>query len=116
MAAVISDPLVRVLISKGVLNELKDAQSARAEASEQRDRLALCCAIKGLLSAENTRPCECRPNGRQDGNPDLVGNAGHSTAEIRTSKTQTPAPMPTVIAAVASVRFGVLVAKREDDS
>jgi hypothetical protein len=113
---VISDPLVRVLISKGVLSEIEGRTiSAGGTPSEQRDRLASLLRDKGLLSAgeyeavRTVAPTEDKP-------PTLAastGNTGPATAETA-SKTQTPAPAPTVIAAVAPVRLlGIDSPKRE---
>jgi hypothetical protein len=112
----ISDPLVRVLISKGVLSEIEGRTiSANGTPSEQRDRLASLLRDKGLLSAgeyeavRTVAPTEDKPQ-TLAASP---GNAGPATAEAP-SKTQTPAPAPTVIAAVAPVRLlGIDSPKRE---
>ena len=115
-APAITDPLVRVLISKGVLNETEGrAISASGTPSEQRDRLATVLRDKGLLSAaeyeavrtvalteEKTKTLTYLPE-----------NAGPATEEVA-RETQTPAPAPTVIAAVAPVRLlGIDSPKRE---
>lgn len=112
---VISDPLVRVLISKGVLSEIEGRTiSTGGTPSEQRDRLATLLRDKGLLSAgeyeavRTVAPTEEKPETLATS----TGNAGSATAES-TSKRQTPAA-PTVIAAVAPVRLlGIDSPKRE---
>jgi len=112
----ISDPLVRVLISKGVLSEIEGRTiSTGGTPSEQRDRLATLLRDKGLLSAgeyeavRTIAPTEDKPQPLAAS----TGNTGPATAET-TSKTQTPAPAPTVIAAVAPVRLlGIDSPKRE---
>jgi hypothetical protein len=112
---VISDPLVRVLISKGVLSEIEGRTIiASGTPTEQRDRLATLLRDKGLLSAgeyeavRTVAPTEDKPETLATS----TGNAGPATAES-TSKRQTPAA-PTVIAAVAPVRLlGIDSPKRE---
>jgi hypothetical protein len=112
----ISDPLVRVLISKGVLSEIEGRTiSTGGTPSEQRDRLATLLRDKGLLSAgeyeavRTIAPTEDKPQTLAAS----MGNAGPATAEAP-GKTQTPAPAPTVIAAVAPVRLlGIDSPKRE---
>jgi hypothetical protein len=113
---VITDPLVRVLISKGVLNEDEGRSiSAAGTPSEQRDHLAILLRDKGLLSATEYEAVRTvAPT--EDPTKVLAsssGNAGPATAETA-SKTQTPTPAPTVIAAVAPVRLlGIDLPKRE---
>ncbi|MFN2532643.1 MAG: hypothetical protein ABR555_15230 [Pyrinomonadaceae bacterium] len=110
---VISDPLVRVLVSKGILNETEGRTvSASGIPSEQKDLLAALLRDKGLLStseyeavrtvhiAEDKTTMLPTP-------PEALG----ATAEL-TRKTQ--ASRPTVIAAVAPVRLlGIDSPKRE---
>lgn len=113
---VITDPLVRVLISKGVLNETEGRTiSASGTASEQRNRLATVLRDKGLLSAaeyeavRTVAPTEDKTKTFAS----LPADAGPTTTETA-SKTQTPASAPTVIAAVAPVRLlGIDSPKRE---
>lgn len=114
--SVISDPLVRVLVSKGVLNELEGRTiSASGTPSEQRDRLATVLREKGLLSAaeyEAVRTVAATEN-KTKTLASSASNAGPPTAETALN-TQTPAPAPTVIAAVAPVRLlGIDLPKRE---
>src|SRR6267142_1939212 len=115
-AALISDPLVRVLITKGVLNEDEGRSiSASGTPSEQRDRLATLLRDKGLLSAaeyeavRTVAPSEDKTQMLASS----AGSAGPATAETA-SKAQTAAPAPTVIAAIAPVRLlGIDLPKRE---
>jgi hypothetical protein len=114
--ALIADPLVRVLVSKGVLNEDEGRSiSVGGTPSEKRDRLATLLRDKGVLSAaEYEAVRSVAPT--EDTTKTLAsssGSAGPVTAES-VSKTQTPAPAPTVIAAVAPIRLlGIDPAKRE---
>ena len=113
----ITDPLVRVLISKGVLYEIEGRTiSASGTPSEQRDRLATLLRDKGLLSAAEYEAVRTvAPTEDQDDDPcDLVPEMLVQQPRKITSKTQTPAPAPTVIAAVAPVRLlGIDSPKRE---
>jgi hypothetical protein len=114
-AAVIADPLVRVLISKGVLNEDEGRSiSASGTPSEQRDRLAGLLRDKGLLStAEYEAVRTVTPSEDSTKAMALSPSAAIPRAESE-SKTQTPAPAPTVIAAIAPVRLlGIDSPKRE---
>jgi hypothetical protein len=112
----ITDPLVRVLVSKGVLNEDEGRSiGTTGTTSEQRDRLATLLRDKGMLSAaeyeavRTVAPTEDAPKTLVTSS----GNAGPATAETA-SKTQTAAPAPTVIAAIAPVRLlGIDSPKRE---
>jgi len=114
-AAVITDPLVRVLISKGVLNEDEGHSiSASGTPSEQRDRLAGLLRDKGLLStAEYEAVRTVTPSEDSAKAMALSRSAAVPRAESE-SKTQTPAPAPTVIAAIAPVRLlGIDSPKRD---
>jgi len=104
--SVISDPLVRVLISKGVLNEDEGRSiSASGSPSDQRDRLATLLRDKGLLSsAEYEEVRTVAPIEDTKALASSSGRTGPATAETA-STTQTPAPAPTVIAAVAPIRL-----------
>jgi hypothetical protein len=115
-AGVITDPLVRVLISKGVLNEDEGRSvGISGTPSEQRNRLAILLRDKGLLSAAEYEAVRTvAPT--EDMTKTLAsspGSAAPATAEIE-SKTPTPAQAPTVIAAIAPVRLlGIDSPKRE---
>jgi hypothetical protein len=105
-----TDPLVRVLQSKGILTEAEvRAITVNASPAEQRDRLALLLRDKGVISAaefDTLHPAAPPP-------------ATITTADYKTSTPPpvSPAPQPTpvpVIAAVAPVRLlGIDVPKRE---
>ena len=106
----IADPLVRVLITKGILTEAEGHSIATSgNAIEQEDRLASLLRDKGLISAaeyEAVRtvvPAEAFAK---------VSSPAYD-APVASSKPQTP-PAPTVIAAVAPVRLlGIDPPKRE---
>jgi hypothetical protein len=105
-----TDPLVRVLQSKGILTEAEvRAITVNASPAEQRDRLALLLRDEGVISAaefDTLHPAAPPP-------------ATITTADYKTSTPPpvSPAPQPTpvpVIAAVAPVRLlGIDVPKRE---
>jgi hypothetical protein len=111
---VITDPLVRVIISKGMLNEDEGRSiSASGTPSEQRDRLATLLRDKGLLSAAEYEAVRMIAPTEYTTLASSSGSAGAAKVETA-SKTQTPAPVPTVIAAVAPVRLlGIDPPKRE---
>ncbi len=115
------DPLVRVLVTKGVLT----AEEARlivtnASPSEQRDRLATLLRDKGVISAAEFD--QVRTNA-----PAANANVALITADYKTSNSTPPSaapanapaaapqtPAPTVIPAVAPVRLlGIDAPKRE---
>ena len=110
--SLIADPLVRVLITKGILTEAEGHSIATSgNAIEQKDRLASLLRDKGLLSAaeyEAVRtvvPAESFAKASSPVNDSSVAEAS--------SKPQTP-PAPTVIAAVAPLRLlGIDPPKRE---
>ena len=110
---IIADPLVRVLITKGIITEAEGHSiGGSGNASEQRDRLASLLRDKGLLTGveyeavRSVVPAEA-----------LATVSSPSNASPRAeapSKSQTTAPAPTVIAAVAPVRLlGIDPPKRE---
>lgn len=108
-----TDPLVRVLVTKGVLT----AEEARlivtnASPAEQRDRLATLLRDKGVISAAEFETVR--------GNAPVTGSqSALMTADYKTSNSERPpaAPQPTppaAIAAVAPVRLlGIDPPKRE---
>jgi hypothetical protein len=109
----IADPLVRVLITKGILTEAEGHSiAASGNPGEQRDRLASLLRDKGLLTGPEYEalrtvvPAEALAK---------VSSPANGSAEAAaSSKPQTPAPAPTVIAAVAPVRLlGIDPPKRE---
>ena len=109
----IADPLVRVLITKGILTEAEGRLiGASGNPGEQRDRLATLLRDKGLLTGAEYEairtavPAEAVAKVSSPANPSPEVEAS--------SKPQTPAPAPTVIAAVAPVRLlGIDPPKRE---
>ena len=113
----IADPLVRVLISKGVLTaDEARSISMNGTTTEQRDRLATLLRDKGLLSAQEYEavrtvvPTESTTETlarTPSSNIDSTGSGSES-------KSQTPTPQPAVIAAVAPIRLlGIDLPKRE---
>ena len=118
---VIADPLIRVLVTKGILTEVEGHSiSTTANAIEQRDRLASLLRDKGLLSSaeyEAVRtitlgeaPASMPPASSGSFRPEPASTS-QPASEVA-SKSQTPAP--TVIAAVAPVRLlGIDPPKRE---
>ena len=112
----ITDPLVRVLISKGVLNDAEGRSvSIGGTPSEQRNRLAILLRDKGLLSAAEFEAV--RTVGPTEDLAKTVPPPVES-AEPATAKTETNTPAqaqpPAQIAAVAPVRLlGIESPKRE---
>lgn len=108
-----ADPLVRVLVTKGVLT----ADEARlivtnASPAEQRDRLAALLRDKGIISTAEFETVR--------GNvPGANSQAAIMTADYKTTSSERPAPAPQAtpppgIAAVAPVRLlGIDTPKRE---
>jgi hypothetical protein len=110
--SIIADPLVRVLISKGVLSgdEGRLINSA-ATPAEQRNHLAALLRDKGLLSA--TEYEAVRVVSAEQKIKDVLSPAVVPKTETA-SNTQTPTPPPSVVAAVAPVRLlGIESPKRE---
>jgi hypothetical protein len=104
--SVISDPLVRVLIAKGVLTETEGRSiSASGTPVEQRDRLATLLRDKGLISAAEYEAL------RTVSSADATTLSSRPSPEIASvskpeqQTTPKPAPTPSVIAAVAPTRL-----------
>ncbi|HZN05153.1 MAG TPA: hypothetical protein VFB65_00140 [Pyrinomonadaceae bacterium] len=113
---VIADPLVRVLISKGVLNDEEGRSiSISGTPSEQRNRLAVLLRDKGLLSAaeyEAVRTVAPTEDATKTV-ASAVESAAPSTAATESTTPATP-QAPAQIAAVAPVRLlGIESPKRE---
>ena len=108
-----TDPLVRVLVTKGILTA-EEARSITANASpaEQRDRLAALLRDKGVISATEFEAV--RANAPAANSGVAMMNADYKT---KVSAKPDAAPQPTppaVIAAVAPVRLlGIDSPKRE---
>lgn len=105
-----NDPLVKVLIAKGLITADEGRSVVAAAPGEQRDRLAALLRDKGLIS---TVEFEAVRTGETNANASAVlVSAPVIKAEPATSPAQTPPPK--VIAAVAPVRLlGIDAAKRE---
>lgn len=107
-----TDPLVRVLVTKGVLTtEEARLITANASPAQQRDRLAALLKDKGVISADEFEAVRARTGGTGPGLPVL--NADYKAASPPKAAAPQPSP-PTVIAAVAPVRLlGIDMPKRE---
>jgi hypothetical protein len=115
--SVIADPLVRMLIVKGVLTaEEGRSISVGGNAAGQRDRLAVLLRDKGLISAaeyETVRTLS--PSADAAASPTAVSSTGQPNGQKPDSRNadnkqsadnkQAAAPAPTVIAAVAPLRL-----------
>ena len=115
-----SDPLVRVLVTKGVLT----AEEARliitnGSPAEQRDRLATLLRDKGVISASEFEQVRANAPASEKSNPSvalMTADYKPINSEPRTSAPQpvSQTPPPTVIPAVAPVRLlGIEVPRRE---
>src|SRR4051812_26283378 len=103
-----TDPLVRMLITKGVLTEEEGRTiSAKGTPAEQRDRLAALLRDKGLISAAEFEAV--RAVAPLAETPSLATASSASTTDVlkpEASKTvEKQAAAPTVIAAIAPVRL-----------
>ena len=108
--ATIADPLVRMLIAKGVLTaEEGHALSATGTPVEQRDRLAAMLRDKGLITAAEYEAVRAVAPTTDASASSVV----HTTEQASIQRTDVPkaaqqpaaAPTPTVIAAVAPTRL-----------
>jgi hypothetical protein len=104
----IADPLVRMLVVKGVLTEEEGLTiSARGTPAEQRDRLAALLRDKGLISPAEFETVRAVAPSAETPSPAITLSA--STTDVlkpETSRTaEKQAAAPTVIAAVAPVRL-----------
>ncbi len=111
-----ADPLVRVLVSKGVLTaEEGKVIMASGTLGEQRDRLAILLRNKGLISASEFEAVRSVASDSTASASTTMAPAREVTNETAKSGTpaQTPAT-PTKIAAVAPIRLlGIDTPKRE---
>ncbi len=107
-----TDPLVQVLVTKGVLTtEEARLITVNASPAEQRDRLAALLKDKGVISADEFEAVRARTGGIGPGLPVL--NAEYKPASAKTAAAPQPTPSK-VIAAVAPVRLlGIDAPKRE---
>ncbi len=108
-----TDPLVRVLVSKGVLTtEEARLITANATANEQRDRLASLLRDKGVISAAEFEAVRTTSAGESSAVKTMT--AGYKV-DAATNPTALPQTTPSkVIAAVAPVRLlGIDTPKRE---
>ena len=101
---VISDPLVRMLIAKGLLTESEGRSiSESGSAAEQRDRLANLLRDKGIISAAEYEAV--RSVVPVADKVALSAKANDAKAEAQPPSTPQAAPTPSVIAAIAPTRL-----------
>src|SRR5215204_1938336 len=108
-----SDPLVRILVTKGVLTaDEARAIVTNASPAEQRDRLAVLLRDKGVISAaefETTRATSPATNSAV-----ALMNADYKTKNSEPPAASPQTTPPTAIAAVAPIRLlGIDTPKRE---
>src|SRR6266478_7974111 len=108
-----TDPLVQVLVSKGVLTtEEARLITNNASPAEQRDRLAALLRDKGVISGEEFETVRAKTDVAGPGLPVLRADY-KTTAATKAAAAPQPSP-PTVIAAVAPVRLlGIDMPKRD---
>jgi hypothetical protein len=107
-----TDPLVRVLVTKGVLTPEEARLVTNGSPTEQRDRLAVLLRDKGVISSAEFE--SVRTNAPAATSGLAMMNADYKTAAAENpSAAPQPSP-PAVIAAVAPVRLlGIDTPKRE---
>jgi hypothetical protein len=119
--SVIFDPLVRVLVTKGILTDVEGHSiSGSGNVVEQRDRLANLLREKGLLSAAEYEAVRTiTPAGAPARMPSAsnasfqLEPASNSEPAVEVASNSQPAP-PSVIDAIAPIRLlGIDVPKRE---
>jgi len=108
-----TDPLVQVLVAKGVLTtEEARLITANASPAQQRDRLAALLRDKGIISAGEFEAVRTAAPTANVGFPTM--NADYKTTVPESPKAQPKPTPPPVIAAVAPVRLlGIDAPKRE---
>ncbi len=108
-----TDPLVRVLVTKGVLTtEEARLITVNASPAEQRDRLATLLRDKGVISPTEFEAVRTVAPAANAGFPTM--NADYKTTVPESPKGQPKPTPPPVIAAVAPVRLlGIDTPKRE---
>jgi hypothetical protein len=106
------DPLVRVLVTKGVLTaEEAHLITNNASPAEQRDRLAALLRDKGVISTAEFDAVRANTNAATSRPP--IMNADYKATPSERAAAPQPSP-PNVIAAVAPVRLlGIDASKRE---
>jgi hypothetical protein len=106
--ASVTDPLIRVLINKGVLTE-QEARSLTGTAEQQRDRLAQLLQEKGVISAAEFEALRTPPPASKQVNSSLVASVApvlppaQKTEAAPAAKPAAPAA-PAVIPAIAPIR------------
>jgi hypothetical protein len=102
---VVTDPLVRMLIAKGVLTEVEGRSiSTRGTPVEQRDRLAVLLREKGLISNAEFEAVRTVASSEATTLTAASSPEGTSALKPEQQTTPKPAPTPAVIAAVAPLR------------
>ena len=105
------DPLLRLLVSKGVLTTEEAAVVlSSGTAAQQRDRLATLLKDKGLISSAEFEALQTAPSLQTPGGDAVNVNATQLNSNASAGRAPTaggpkPAPPPSVIAAIAPIRL-----------
>jgi hypothetical protein len=101
-----TDPLLRLLVNKGILSATEVNGLASAPSGEMRDRLLMLLKEKGVLSAEDLNALAVKPAASAATAATEPAAATMSTATTTSAAAAAPADQakPTVIPAVAPVR------------
>lgn len=115
--ASISDPLIKLLATKGLITPREANDVATGSASEQRDKLAKLLLGKGLISMAEFETVKVVVPANQNGTPNQVQTAMASvpnTAPAPSSKSVPQQSTPAVIPAITPLRvLGLEGAKRD---
>jgi hypothetical protein len=106
--ASISDPLLNLLLSKGLLTMEEARAVLSGDTASQRDRLATLLKEKGLISAAEFDALRASDSNSGKVAADATGPGRSSASELSTSTVRAAPrkpPAPSVIAAVAPVRL-----------
>jgi hypothetical protein len=102
----IADPLVRVLLAKGVItSEEARAVAAAGDPAGQRDRLAALLRDKGLISDAEYESVRAVPSSGDVARASASTQPAESGAQKAEAQKPAPVPTPSVIAAVAPLRL-----------
>jgi hypothetical protein len=100
------DPLLRLLVTKGLLTTEEAAVVLRSgTADQQRDRLAILLKDKGLISNAEFDALQSTATHLTPGGSGLNVNAARSISDVPAAAVPKPVAPPPVIAAVAPIRL-----------
>ncbi len=103
-AAGLSDPLLRLLVTKGILTAA-EAGTLRGTSSENQQQLIELLKAKGVLSDSDLSVLQPRSSANSDSSSQIfVASAPQASSASSASSKPEPPPPPKVIAAVAPVR------------